>query len=941
MPYDGGDLYIKVDLYINGSWVEVTSRARGGRAAGGVDIEHGRSTGAIQAETSQLNIVIGNADGYLTEGNPESPWYPYVGRGCRIRVSVSGVLASDVVRFDGEIDTMVAVYPGGSDSSMRIIATGILGGRLGLGSDPLRSAMNRSMSGVSADDYQPLAYWPLEDGTDGTLLGAQTSGTAAAVASGSVALSSYSGAAGSGALPVLSQSGTISGTFPTTTLAASSSGDKIFQVQFVAMMPSTMSANATFLDINVPSTSSAGVVLLRIEWVNSSTSLVLRWYDNTFAVVGTATIPFATYPQLYDVPALYGISVYSDLAGSPGSIFAFLTVYNDGSAIPVAFDFGTWTGSIVPAPLRWRAYAFAGNTGWAFGHMILYTDPAVLTGANIQDNARALDGYTGETASDRIERLCREEGITASITGTSAQAMGPQSVATLADLLIECEAVDGGLLSDGADGGGLTYRCLSSIYNQSASLAVTRGSLDVDVAPVWDNRNIRNDVTASRSGGSSSRQTDEAHVTRTRRRIKDSATVNVATDSQLSDQAMWRVNVGTTPAPRYNGVGINLRERYGMLLADTVLALEAGGRFTAAEATLPSQHPPGGIDALVIGWTEHLDAVEWTFAPNCVDYAPYRVAILDDDDYGKFDTDGSDLTAAVSSSATSLSVATTTGTSPLWTTDAGEMPIPLIVAGEVMSATAIAAPTTITYGAVGTAAHGSNASVVPSLPASVASGNLLILIAAIRNSGTGTVNTPTGYTRLSVFATTDNVQVFAKVAGSSESAPTVSFSGGVANATTSAQIIRIAGAFSDPAECFVRGQALLNSSAQDISYPGLPLEEPVSPTAIHNAIVIYVGWKQDDWTSVASPGTEIAEASTTTGDDQGLVWAYQIQTTATDVLEGSFVVTGGAAAISRGAVFAIRSNVQTFTATRSVNGIVKAQAAGAAVNVYRPWRFAL
>jgi hypothetical protein len=135
----------------------------------------------------------------------------------------------------------------------------------------------------------------------------------------------------------------------------------------------------------------------------------------------------------------------------------------------------------------------------------------------------------------------------------------------------------------------------------------------------------------------------------------------------------------------------------------------------------------------------------------------------------------------------------------------------------------------------------------------------------------------------------------------------------------------------------------LNASAQDIGYPCLALTRPQLDTAINNAIVFYLGWKQDDWTSVATlaGATEIGEASSTTGDDQGLVWDYAIQTSATDIVPGSFVVTGGLAAISRGAVVAIRSNVQAATVTRSVNGVVKSHAAGTAVNVHKPARLAL
>jgi hypothetical protein len=105
----------------------------------------------------------------MTEGNPFSPWYPYIGRGCPIRLSLVGILAQDAQRFSGEIEDMVAVYPGGKSSAMKITATGSLG-VAAQNNDQLRSPMYRSMIGVAEGDYVPHAFWPLEDGPDATHL---------------------------------------------------------------------------------------------------------------------------------------------------------------------------------------------------------------------------------------------------------------------------------------------------------------------------------------------------------------------------------------------------------------------------------------------------------------------------------------------------------------------------------------------------------------------------------------------------------------------------------------------------------------------------------------------------------------------------------------------------------------------------------------------------
>lgn len=222
----------------------------------------------------------------------------------------------------------------------------------------------------------------------------------------------------------------------------------------------------------------------------------------------------------------------------------------------------------------------------------------------------------------------------------------------------------------------------------------------------------------------------------------------------------------------------------------------------------------------------------------------------------------------------------------------------------------------MSFVAAGTAAHAVNTSVAPGVPAGHAAEDLFLMLVAIRNSGAGTPNTPAGWTLL---INGSNMALFGKTAAASESAPTVTFAGGVANADTSAQIAAFRGVQASPVSVGVN----LNVSAQDIAINGIDL-----PFAVDGAMVLHIGWKQDDWTSVAvvASGTEIGEPDTTTGDDQGIVWDYRLITpgsfTFATVAARTFVVTGGAAAISRGgvAVFEPVMSTQTNSITPSLAG---------------------
>lgn len=250
--------------------------------------------------------------------------------------------------------------------------------------------------------------------------------------------------------------------------------------------------------------------------------------------------------------------------------------------------------------------------------------------------------------------------------------------------------------------------------------------------------------------------------------------------------------------------------------------------------------------------------------------------------------------------------------------------------GEVVTVSSIAT-TPVTYVAATAHVHADNASVTPTISASAAADDLLLILAAIRSSGTGTMSTPAGYTRLPVFAVTDNVQLFAKVHSGSEVNPAIVPSGGSTGDTVSAQMAVIRGtptSLTDLADIVVDSSILLNASAQNVAYPGLyPQQE--------GCFVLAVMWKQDDHAGVAtlSGFTEIDDPTTTTGNDQSLAWDYQIQTRPAVVNEGSFVVTGGASAISRAAVVAFAAGYQTATVTRSTNGVMKAHTAATKIEV--------
>lgn len=198
---------------------------------------------------------------------------------------------------------------------------------------------------------------------------------------------------------------------------------------------------------------------------------------------------------------------------------------------------------------------------------------------------------------------------------------------------------------------------------------------------------------------------------------------------------------------------------------------------------------------------------------------------------------------------------------------------------------------TITYVGAGTSATGNNASVTPVKNASTADGDLVLVFASIRNSGTGVPNAPAGWSSL---AASGNMAVFGRFFTTGYVLPAFTFTGGVANADTIAQTITLRGVEPrlNDAVGAISGQ--LNGSAQNIAYPGFDV-----PGAAH--VVILQAWKQDDWTSASTPSGFNAgpTTSTTTGDDAAQAVFYAIETVEFDIPATSVTVTGGASAISR------------------------------------------
>lgn len=828
---------------------------------------------------------------------------------------------------------------GGADLTMTVQAGGILQ-RLSNTDKPIRSALYRGITlGVLEGDEPPVAYWPLEDGKLATQLEAYGTGVQPGQFSGAVTMASDSALTGSAPLPSVGGGGSLTGKVPLFT--GFDAATDTWTVNFLAKIDEAPDAETVIAQFGTNTEAacyeiamdSGGNVIFRTPKLFRLTAdpyvfTTTRSYNSTFNLTS---------------PSLFGRWVNFTLVNVPGGGSSYTVVLQWRDAVLASAN--TLTLSPPDGSTIWRepnrSWQLFGPTSGStsFGHLVVHAQFFTFSGPESS-------GYVAERARTRLSRLADEEGVTVQTVGTGSETMGPQLLAPLLKNLEDCTAADLGLMSESRHILGLEYRAHQYLYNQypAAVIDVSNGELNDGLSPIRDDqRGLANEVTATRDGGTAQTFTipdgDVHHLTTEDPPtgiglVRGSMSPNVETDRQTHQHAAWRTHHGASRAARYEKLTVKLHAlpySSDPQLTANMRALGEGDviRLDAAPALIEATLPPGPRELMVQGIDQYRDGEVDQITFNCTPADDWRVWCMD--------TGGSQIDVAVDSDETSLKVSTSLG--PAWKTspDPG-WSIQGMTGGEAMFVTGCTTDTPA-FIAAGTVATGNNASVVPGLPAGMTAdtGQLMVMFAAIRNSGTGTVNTPAGWTVLAQVSPQRNVTVFRRFFVTGDTAPTVSFTSGVAGADTMARIFAFSGLShqygGSPSSLKSAKRTplpvlQLNGSAQDIAYPAYYVHR-------NNSVVLVFGWKQDDWTGVAPPAgfTEMGDNATTTGDDSGIAAYYQIQTTATNIAAGSLVVTGGASAISRSVVVALRP-LQTLTVERAVNGVAGSLVEGEALHVW-------
>lgn len=602
------------------TWTDISAYCRAP-----VNIRAGRSDEQSSSSTGQMTLVVDNADGRFTRRNPTGAWYGQLVKGTPIRVHVTdGVIAAST-RFTGQIAELPPRWSTGlHDRWVPIVANGVF------------RRLEQQVITESAVKRFVLAetglrsYWPVEDGRG-------TGQYAASAVYGQDPLWVETDQGGGDATEAnwashsdLPGSGSLAGFDATARLHGwvNSAAIGPWALMFFAKGElKSGSIDGTWTSARIIPAGSD--VEYRIEATDASvTCAVINRLTGATVTTLNSTTELGTLSLL---GGWHSIALMQSAAGTAttSSISLFVDGESGDTATLTGYAPGRMNRIVVP-----NVFDTADITGMAVGHVAVFDDadygrPAAFHAAG--------SGYAGETAADRIRRVCQEQGLAFTVAegleigGVPASSrMGPQPTGDVASILRECEAADGGLLYETPDAG-TGYVARSALYDAAAissspDIALDRALRQLgDVfEPSDDDQYLTNDVTVSRSGGSSARVQS---IPEGALAAPSSASINVSSDGALAHQASWRVHLGTEDEYRFPVIELNLATNPGLI--DEWVAARIGSRVTIANP--PPGMPPDLLDLIIVGYTEVIGSFEWRVRLHCAPAAPYRVAQLPGD----------------------------------------------------------------------------------------------------------------------------------------------------------------------------------------------------------------------------------------------------------------------------------------------------------------------
>lgn len=920
---------VQVEAFINGVWTDVTSYVMVRDDSGNISINRGRRDEGSTTEQSTCQMVLNNRDGRWSPRNPSGPYYGLIGRNTPVRVSVPNGLGGKSYRFQGEISVWPQMWDGtGTDVWTEVEGSGILR-RLSQGPVPALSMVRTALTNPISTNLR--AYWPMEDPTESVSLASALVNGSAMTYTGSPTLADYSGFPSSDPVPNLSST-VLSGS------VATYADPTATQVRFFCYIPPDGLVNGTVI-CSIDQLDDGGAQLFDLYYGNFGAS---GHGVTLHAMLSDGTDVGADLENTYDIRGkrVY-ISIEMQESGTSTTravrIYDLVNGTSYDASDTVASSHLNRVTRVRFGPASISAASPHGSTGLsacAIGHATVEDTITPITTLGVYVNP------IGETAGNRIARVCGENAIAFESLGSldDTVAMGNQTKLNPLDLMQEAELADAGMLYESMPMLGLGYRTRNSLCNQDAQLTLNYAGFNLSEipTPVEDDRYIQNQVTVTVNGvsetyslttGSLSTQLPPAGVGV----YGNDVTLNLESTSDATSQAAWRVHMGTVDEPRYPQISVNLAHSTftsNPALKQAVLGLRQGDRVVVQNP--PTWLPPGDIDQIILGFEETITNFEHRVTFVCAPASPYRVGILDNA-LSAIDTDGSELAADATAGATSLTVGTSAGQTGLWTTDSANFPVDVSVGGEVVRVTNITNWLTDTFTRSVSSSWGT-----PDVGTawSVVGGGSATDYAVNGTVGIHTLSTVDVSRRTSVTAAITDFDIYCDVSTSDLATGDSLYGAITARMQDSSTMYMARVEFTTSNTVVVLLRRLLADVSTDFGSYTVPGYTHVAGQFVRIRFQgLGASLKVKAW-----PATDAVEPSVwnLTGTDSGISTSQSIGTR-------SIRVTGN----TNAATVAIQYdnyqvvNPQTFTVTRSINGVSKAQVTGEDVRLTYPTIIAL
>jgi hypothetical protein len=615
-PFPTNVLGIVVQIYINGTWVDISAYVYQRNDIQITDM--GRPNESSQIQPGQLTLTLNNRDGRFSPENASGPYYPYIQLNTPFRIYVYGESLSSVsyagYRFYGE----VSEWPPTSDQSGNDVYSSItvsgIWRRLSRSQTNIGSAYYRYMTMLTGAS-QPVVYYPMEDGSGATVfpqwMGSAGSGTAGTWTGTPSLAADGTDFPGSDAitqfnLAAFTFSGFYGGGTPTDNC-----------IRFALAVPKGGDSTQGGSDWNLLHIETAGTVASIDVYLKPNGDLELQGLNSSGGslFISTGTNNYQGVPVLLSV----------ELTPSGSTVNAALRTIAPGGTSVIESITASTTGSIgaVTAILVSRAGVLTNTAG---GQLSVHYNIPSITAA-----AMALGGNSGETAIARFERICTEMGIAYEVIGTTSLAMGPQYDGTLAAVLQTIESTDQGILYETRDQLGLGYRTYSSLINQSAALTINYAGnvLSAPLVPSYDDQYINNDVTVQNYDGYTYKLqlvTGVRSILAPPNGVGDypgnPVSVVLKNDSDVSTVAQRVLFPGVASALRIPSVSVNLATAEAQSIFSAVPSMRIGDYLAISNP--PAWLVGSQANSLAWGYTETINNFSWTFSFNTVPEAPYQ-----------------------------------------------------------------------------------------------------------------------------------------------------------------------------------------------------------------------------------------------------------------------------------------------------------------------------